>query len=110
MNSLLSHKTRRYGLWSLGRFVNEVGTSQLICFSERNAGAFTAASGNDPRQDDYDIWLGTGIIRGWIAGERHTQAANYLYIDGHAVTLTWELAVPDMYPDKVVLTMDSSYP
>src|SRR5437667_270504 len=30
MNSLLSHKTRRYGQWSLLRFVNEVGTSQFV--------------------------------------------------------------------------------
>jgi prepilin-type N-terminal cleavage/methylation domain-containing protein len=36
MNSLLSHKTRRYGRWTLLRFVNEVGTSQFVCFSERN--------------------------------------------------------------------------
>src|SRR5262249_20830637 len=37
MNSLLSHKSRRYGKWTLMRFVNEVGTSQFVCFSERNA-------------------------------------------------------------------------
>ena len=41
MNSLLSHKTRRYGYWTLLRFVNEVGTSQFICFSERDADGFT---------------------------------------------------------------------
>ena len=67
MNSLLSHKTRRYGLWNLMRFVNEVGTSQFICFSERNAAVFVAANGGNPRQDDYDIWLGTGRIRPWLA-------------------------------------------
>jgi prepilin-type N-terminal cleavage/methylation domain-containing protein/prepilin-type processing-associated H-X9-DG protein len=110
MNSQLSHKTRRYGRWTLMRFVNEVGTSQFVSFSERNAAAFTLASGNDPRQDDYDIWLGTGIIQPWIAWDRHTQVANYLYLDGHVVSLTWDAAVPDMYPDKVVLTQDSSYP
>jgi prepilin-type processing-associated H-X9-DG protein/prepilin-type N-terminal cleavage/methylation domain-containing protein len=110
MNSLLSHKTRRYGRWNLMRFVNEVGTSQFICFSERNAAAFTIANGGDPRQDDYDIWLGTGIIKPWIAYDRHTQVANYLYLDGHVASLTWEVAVPDMYPDKVVLTQDGSYP
>jgi prepilin-type processing-associated H-X9-DG protein len=109
MNSLLSHKTRRYGRWNLIRFVNEVGTSQFICFSERNAAAFTPVTGGDPRQDDYDIWLGTGIIKPWIASDRHTQVANYLYLDGHAVSLTWDVAVPDMYPDKVVLTEDGSY-
>jgi prepilin-type N-terminal cleavage/methylation domain-containing protein/prepilin-type processing-associated H-X9-DG protein len=110
MNSQLSHKTRRYGRWTLLRFVNQVGASGFISFSERNADAFTPDSGNDPRQDDYDIWLGTNTIKPWIAWDRHTQAANYLYLDGHVVTLTWEQAVPDMYPDKVVLVQDGSYP
>jgi prepilin-type N-terminal cleavage/methylation domain-containing protein/prepilin-type processing-associated H-X9-DG protein len=110
MNSLLSHKTRRYGRWDLLRFINEVGTSQFVCFSERDGTAFTSTSGNDPRQDDYDIWLGTGIIQPWIAYRRHTLVANYLYLDGHAVTLPWDQAVADMYPDKIVLTQDSSYP
>jgi prepilin-type N-terminal cleavage/methylation domain-containing protein/prepilin-type processing-associated H-X9-DG protein len=110
MNSLLSHKTRRYGRWNLLRFVNEVGTSNFICFSERNAGAFTSPSGGDPRQDDYDIWLGIGIIQPWIAYQRHTQVANYLYVDGHAATLSIDAAFPDMYTDPVVLTQDGTYP
>jgi prepilin-type N-terminal cleavage/methylation domain-containing protein/prepilin-type processing-associated H-X9-DG protein len=109
MNSLLSHKTRRYGTWTLLRFVNEVGTSQFVCFSERNVTAFAAADGGDPRQDDYDIWLGTGIIRPWIDANRHTGVANYLYLDGHVATLPWETAVADMYPDKRVLTEDGTY-
>ena len=92
------------------RFINEVGMSHFVCFSERNADRFTVAAGGDPRQDDYDIWLGTGIIQPWIAYDRHTAVANYLYLDGHAVTLTWSDAVVDMYPDKVVLIEDSSYP
>jgi prepilin-type N-terminal cleavage/methylation domain-containing protein/prepilin-type processing-associated H-X9-DG protein len=110
MNSLLSHKTRRYGRWNLMRFVNEVGTSNFVAFSERNATTFTLASGGDPRQDDYDIWLGTNTIKPWIAWGRHSGVANYLYLDGHVVTLPWETAVVDMYPDKVVLTQDGSYP
>jgi prepilin-type N-terminal cleavage/methylation domain-containing protein/prepilin-type processing-associated H-X9-DG protein len=110
MNSLLSHKTRRYGKWNLIRFVNEVGTSQFICFTERNADALSLGNDGDPRQDDFDIWLGTGIIRPWIAFDRHAQAANYLFLDGHAVTLKWEAAIVDLYPDKVVLTEDGSYP
>src|SRR5262249_51233551 len=48
LNSLLSHKTRRYGRWSLPRFIGEVGTSNFIAFSERNAAAFTLAAGGDP--------------------------------------------------------------
>jgi prepilin-type N-terminal cleavage/methylation domain-containing protein/prepilin-type processing-associated H-X9-DG protein len=110
LNSQLSHKTRRYGRWTLLRFTEEVGTSHFIAFSERNPDTFTANSGNDPRQDDYDIWLGTGIIQPWIAYNRHGTVANYLYLDGHVVALTWDMAVPDMYPDHVVLTQDGTYP
>jgi len=109
MNSQLSHKTRRYGRWTLLRFISEVGTSNFISFSERNADG-VLATGGDPKQDDYDIWLGTGNIKPWIAYDRHGQAANYLYLDGHIVTLSWDTAVVDMYPDHVVLTKDSSYP
>jgi prepilin-type processing-associated H-X9-DG protein len=98
MNSLLSHKTRRYGRWSLLRFIDEMGTSNFICFSERNAAAFDPSTGGDPRQDDYDVWLGTNTIQPWIAYARHTQAANNLYLDGHAETLSWDREVPDMYP------------
>jgi len=110
MNSLLSHKTRRYGRWTLMRFVNEVGTSQFVCFSERNAAALTLANDGDPRQDDYDVWLGTGIIKPWVAWDRHAGGANYLYLDGHAAALRWDAAVIDMYPDKQVLTSDGTYP
>ena len=109
MNSLLSHKTRRYGYWTFVRFQQEVGTSRFICFAERNAEAFTPDSGNDPRQDDFDIWLGTNTIGPWTASERHAGAANYLYLDGHVETLKWDDAVPDLYPDKRVLIDDGSY-
>jgi prepilin-type processing-associated H-X9-DG protein len=107
--SLLSHKTRRYGRWTLLRFIREPGTSNFICFSERNAEGI-AATGGDPRQDDYDVWLGTGIIKPWIAWDRHVNVANYLYLDGHVAALTWDEAVPDMYPDHIVLTQDGTYP
>jgi prepilin-type N-terminal cleavage/methylation domain-containing protein/prepilin-type processing-associated H-X9-DG protein len=110
MNSLLSHKTLRYGYWTLARFSIQVGTSNFLCFSERDATAFMPPADNDPRQDDYDIWLGTGIIQPWVAWRRHNGVANYLYLDGHATTLQWSTAVVDMYPDKIVLTQDSSYP
>ncbi|MFO0802823.1 MAG: DUF1559 domain-containing protein [Gemmataceae bacterium] len=110
MNSLLSHKSRRYGQWTLNRFVAEVGTSQFLSFAERNGAAFTFDSGEDPRQDDYDIWLGTDAFRPWLAWDRHSGRANYLYLDGHVATLPWESAVIDMFPDKQVLTADGTYP
>ncbi|MBS0261541.1 MAG: DUF1559 domain-containing protein [Planctomycetes bacterium] len=110
MNSLLSHKTRRYGLWTLPRFSSQIGTSNFVCFSERDATAFMPPADNDPRQDDYDIWLGTKIIQPWIAWRRHNGVANYLYLDGHARSAQWSEAVIDMYPDKQVLVEDGSYP
>ena len=64
----------------------------------------------DPRQDDFDIWLGTRNIAPWIASARHSRVANYLYLDGHAVSLDWSAAAADIYPDKVVLVEDGSYP
>lgn len=109
MNSLLSHKTRRFGLWSLPRFQAEIGLSNFVCFSERDATSFTPPSENDPRQDDYDIWLGTDIIQPWIATKRHNEAANYLYLDGHVSTMNFAGAVIDMYPDKKVLVDDGRY-
>src|SRR5438132_2854341 len=109
LNSLLSHKTRRYGFWTLARFQSEFGLSNFVCFSEREAKAFTPPAGDDPRQDDYDIWLGTETIQPWIAFQRHTRAANYLYLDGHATTLPWDAAVLDMYPEKGVLIKDATF-
>jgi hypothetical protein len=91
-------------------FVSEVGTSQFVCFSERNAAAFTLAGDGDPPQDDHDVWLGTGIIKPWIAHDRRAQAANHLYLDGHSATPRRDDAVIDVYPDKVVLTEDGTYP
>jgi prepilin-type N-terminal cleavage/methylation domain-containing protein/prepilin-type processing-associated H-X9-DG protein len=109
LNSQLSHKTRRYGRWNLQRFINEVGTSQFIAYVERSADGIDA-TGGDPKQDDFDIWLGTGIVQPWIAFDRHRGMANYLYLDGHVATLSWDDAVGDLFPDHIVLTEDSSFP
>src|SRR5262249_17463193 len=111
MNSLLSHVTRRYGRWTLHRCDTEVGTSKWISFSERNADAFddTYDTDNDPRQDEYDIWLGTQIFGPSIASTRHNGVANYLYLDGHVTTASFDDAVVDMYPDKTVLVGDGTY-
>jgi prepilin-type processing-associated H-X9-DG protein/prepilin-type N-terminal cleavage/methylation domain-containing protein len=109
LNSLLIHKTRRYGTWTLNRFQQTLGLSKFICMVERNADQFTDALGNDPRQDDFDIWLGANIIGPWIANNRHSGIANYLYLDGHVVTLAWNDAVVDLFPDKVVLVEDGTY-
>jgi prepilin-type processing-associated H-X9-DG protein/prepilin-type N-terminal cleavage/methylation domain-containing protein len=109
MNSQLSHLTRRYGRWTLLRFIHDVGSSTFISFVERDADGLVN-TGCDPKQDDFDIWLGTTNIQPWFAYQRHSRLANYLYLDGHVATLDFNTAVPDLFPDKVVLTVDSSYP
>ncbi len=109
LNSQLTHRTRRYGRWNLLRFVAEVGTSQFIAYVERSADGLAAVAA-DPKQDDFDVWLGTTNIQPWIATDRHGGVANYLYLDGHVATLPWESAMVDLFPDHVVLTDDGSFP
>ncbi|HEY2156046.1 MAG TPA: DUF1559 domain-containing protein [Isosphaeraceae bacterium] len=99
MNSQLSHKTVRYGRWSFPRFQYEVGTSNFVAFNERNALGILddAAEAGDPRQDDYDIWLGTIVLDRWIPWNRHGQS-NELYLDGHARSISRADALLGMYP------------
>ena len=98
MNSLLSHKTRRYGRWSFPRFQQEIGSSNFVMFNERNAGGLLASpESGETRQDDYDIWLGTDVLDTWIAWERHG-ASNCLYLDGHAKSLNKSEGYLGMYP------------
>ncbi|MBI2806857.1 MAG: DUF1559 domain-containing protein [Planctomycetes bacterium] len=110
MNSLLSHKSRRYGQWTRTRFSSEVGLSNFIGFVERRSEAFTVQNGGNPRQDDFDIWLGSDNFKAWFADDRHSGLANYLFLDGHVESLNWRDALPRLFPDGVVLTQDSSYP
>lgn len=110
MNSLLSHKSRRYGSWNLNRFSQEVGTSNWIAFVERNHQAFLPEDGNNPRQDDFDIWLGTDIFKDWIAHNRHSGIANYLFLDGHVAGMGFDDAAPNLFPDRKTLTQNGTYP
>jgi len=105
MNSLLSHKSRRYGSYNFVRFQQEMGTSNFVCFNER-----LAAGLDDPRQDDYDIWLGTNVLDGWIAWKRHGGTSNVLYLDGHASTVARPDALKGMYPGGQSYPEDQTYP
>jgi prepilin-type N-terminal cleavage/methylation domain-containing protein/prepilin-type processing-associated H-X9-DG protein len=98
MNSQLSHKTIRYGRWSFVRFQQEIGTSNFIAYNERDAaGILASPQAGDPRQDDYDIWLGTDVLDTWIPWNRHG-AANVLYLDGHARSINRTDGYLGMYP------------
>ena len=67
------HPLRR---WTFPRFQYEIGSSNFVAFNERNGDVIdtdinSPAVGTDPRQDDYDIWLGTVTLDNWIAWNRH---------------------------------------
>jgi prepilin-type N-terminal cleavage/methylation domain-containing protein/prepilin-type processing-associated H-X9-DG protein len=121
LNSQLSHKTRRFGHWTLQEFLNKVGLSNMIAFSERDADSIVN-TGNDPRQDDYDIWLGLPTFGPWVTASRHTNTPNFAYLDGHVAASTWyvlQLSNPAYYqpsdgityqfPNQVVLIRDCTY-
>ncbi len=110
MNSQLSHKTRRYGRWTLPRFQSEIGLSNFVAFNERDAsGILSSPFAGDPRQDDYDIWLGTNILDTWIPWKRHGNS-NVLFLDGHARSIQRAEALPGMYPGGVVYPDPKFYP
>jgi prepilin-type N-terminal cleavage/methylation domain-containing protein/prepilin-type processing-associated H-X9-DG protein len=109
MNSLLSHKTQRYGRWTYPRFQCEIGSANFVVFNERNAAVLDVDPNADPRQDDYDIWLGTPTLDNWIAWSRHG-TANCLYLDGHVTSPNKADAYRAMYPGGQLLLVPSFYP
>jgi prepilin-type processing-associated H-X9-DG protein len=110
MNSHLSHKTRRYGRWTLPRFQSEIGLSNFVAFNERDAaGILTSPYAGDARQDDYDIWLGTNVLDTWIPWNRHG-TSNVLFLDGHARSIARTDALLGMYPRGVVYPDPMFYP
>ena len=114
MNSLLSHKTIRYGRWSFPRIQYEIGTSNFIIFNERNGEVLDAdvndpVAATDPRQDDYDLWLGTQVLDKWIPWNRHG-TANVLYLDGHAKSVSKSDGYLNMYPGGQILRLPGFFP
>jgi prepilin-type N-terminal cleavage/methylation domain-containing protein/prepilin-type processing-associated H-X9-DG protein len=109
LNSLLTHQTRQYGRFNEARFDGIAGS--LVIMSERNAQARNLEE-NQPMeyiQDDYDIWNGAPQLAEWIARRRHGDGGNYLYLDGHAKWSRFEPALPDQFPDHVVLLQPRTY-
>lgn len=109
MNSLLSHKTRRYGRWTFPRIQQEFGTSNFIAFNERDGEVLAMDPDADPRQDDYDIWLGTSTLDRWIKWGRHGTTSNVLFLDGHASSITKGDGYPKMFPGGQVLVDPTFY-
>jgi prepilin-type N-terminal cleavage/methylation domain-containing protein/prepilin-type processing-associated H-X9-DG protein len=111
LNSLLTHKTRRYGRWSLPKFQHDIGLSNFVAYNERDAaGILNSPEGGDPRQDDYDIWLGTDVLDTWIPWGRHGNISNALYLDGHVRSVKRLESLQGMYPEKQILKKMTFYP
>src|SRR5262245_61201163 len=121
LNSIFTHRSCRYALdGSLSGFATEAALSALanpnvILFSERNSEAMNAGDNlefGSVSQDDYDTWVGEAALVRWddvkygqkgrITYQRHSNAANDIYADGHAEHLHWRRARLDQFPDHTV--------
>jgi prepilin-type N-terminal cleavage/methylation domain-containing protein/prepilin-type processing-associated H-X9-DG protein len=110
----LTHKSVRYGRWSFPRFQYDIGTSNFVAMNERDGSIMDAnindpVAATDPRQDDYDIWLGMVTLDKWIPWKRHG-TSNVLYLDGHAKSVLKSDAYLCMYPGGQILTNPGWYP
>ena len=63
----------------------------------------------DPRQDDYDIWLGTLVLDTWIPWGRHG-SANCLFLDGHVQSMNKGDGYRAMFPGGQVYPDTKIYP
>ena len=110
LNSLLTHKTRRYGRYTFPRIQYEMGTSNFIILNERDAqGLLDSPESGESRQDDYDIWLGSKVLDTWIPFNRHG-SSNVLFLDGHARSIQRSEALQAMFPGGQILTDPAFYP
>lgn len=98
LNSLLTHKTRRYGLYTWKRLHEETTPSRFAVMVERDAKGIENENA-DPRQDDLDVWLGTRRIRDWVDWKRHTNNSHVLFLDGHVELLPWKSVKTALFPD-----------
>ncbi|MCC6402871.1 MAG: prepilin-type N-terminal cleavage/methylation domain-containing protein [Fimbriimonadaceae bacterium] len=120
LNSIWTHKSCRYAKeGALYGFATESALAALddpniIMFSPRNSLGFSDP-GSDfyyPLQDDYDTWAGEAALvrwgsgsrpyEGWIAYDRQSGGANYVYADSHVKFLRWGKARLDQFPDHQV--------
>ena len=123
LNSVFSHKSARYAVeGALNGFLTDtkvvvLRNRDMIMFSERNSETMNAPD-NDAYgavgQDDYDTWVGEAALvrwgpeggaygnQGWIKYNRHGDAANYAYQDGHAARRRWSQARDEQFPDLEV--------
>jgi prepilin-type processing-associated H-X9-DG protein len=121
LDSIFTHRSAQYAVqgvldgFATDAAINRLPNPNLILFSERNSEGLNAPDNSEYgsiTQDDYDTWTGEAALvrwgagnwsgQGWIRYNRHSQRANYAYLDGHAANLSWRLARTDQYPDHIV--------
>jgi len=80
-----------------------------VAFNERDArGIFNSSQAGDPRQDDYDAWLGTDFLDTWIPWKRHG-SSNVLHMDGYAKSVYRTDGLLGMYPGGQILKDPAFY-
>ena len=98
LNSLFTHKTRRWGTpdW---RKLQE--TTHPATFGVMIEGDFRAivSDSQDPRQDDCDVWLGTNRISPWISKFHGSGTSHVLFLDGHVEILPQAKIFATLFPD-----------
>lgn len=130
LNSVYTHKSARYALeralpgFATDALLSNAANQNLVMFSERNSEAMNARDNEEygsVGQDDYDSWVGEAALvrwggdsgeggehenpylnEGWIKYNRHGEAANYVYNDGHAATQRWSIVRTQQFPDARV--------
>ena len=123
LNSVYTHKSARFAIeralpgFATDPILANMKNPNLVMFSERNSEAMNAPDNEAfgaVGQDDYDAWVGEAALvkwggdagedgrylnEGWIRYNRHGEAANYVFNDGHAATMRWSAVRGLQFPD-----------
>ena len=98
LNSLLTHKTKRWGTpdW---RKLHE--STHPASFGIMVEGDFRGIvqDNQDPRQDDCDVWLGTNRISPWLSKIHGSGNSHVLFLDGHVELLPQPRIFSALFPD-----------
>lgn len=98
LNSLLTHKTRRWGTPDWRKLQESTHPASFGVMIEGDFRGFVS-DGQDPRQDDCDVWLGTKRIGPWISNYHGSGLSHVLFLDGHVEFLPQWKTYSSLFPD-----------
>lgn len=98
LNSLLTHRTRRWGTPDWRKLQETTHPASFGVMVEGDFREFVQ-DGQDPRQDDCDVWLGTNRIGPWLSKYHGSGTSHVLFLDGHVELLPKAKIFPTLFPD-----------